>query len=94
MPIQNTHVAVVGGGIGGLTAALLLARAGAAVTVFERVSEPREVGAGLLLQPNGLAVLDSLSLSQPRSPRAQARRRCRANTRWRPHRQRDRAALR
>jgi 2-polyprenyl-6-methoxyphenol hydroxylase-like FAD-dependent oxidoreductase len=63
MPIKNTHVAVVGGGIGGLAAALLLARAGAHITLLERVREPREVGAGLLLQPNGLAVLDGLSLT-------------------------------
>lgn len=58
-----TDVAVVGGGIGGLTAALLFARHGATVTILERIREPREVGAGLLLQPNGLAVLDGLSLA-------------------------------
>jgi 2-polyprenyl-6-methoxyphenol hydroxylase-like FAD-dependent oxidoreductase len=63
MPTQNIHVAVVGGGIGGLAAALLLARASAHVTLLERTREPRDVGAGLLLQPNGLAVLDGLSLS-------------------------------
>ncbi|TMR91425.1 FAD-dependent oxidoreductase [Nonomuraea basaltis] len=61
--IRNTQVTVVGGGIGGLTAALLLARAGAGVTLLERAPEPREAGAGLLLQPNGLAVLDGLSLA-------------------------------
>ncbi|HVJ97707.1 MAG TPA: NAD(P)/FAD-dependent oxidoreductase, partial [Acidimicrobiia bacterium] len=53
---------VVGGGPGGAVAALLLARAGYAVTVVERVAEPRAVGAGILLQPNGLAVLYGLGL--------------------------------
>ncbi|HET9944206.1 MAG TPA: NAD(P)/FAD-dependent oxidoreductase [Actinomycetes bacterium] len=56
------HVVVVGAGIGGMTAALLIARTGASVTLLERVAEPAAVGAGLLLQPNGLAVLDGLGL--------------------------------
>jgi 2-polyprenyl-6-methoxyphenol hydroxylase-like FAD-dependent oxidoreductase len=56
-------VVVVGAGIGGLTAALLLSRIGAAVTVLERERQPDELGAGLLLQPNGLAVLDGLGLT-------------------------------
>lgn len=56
------NAVVVGAGIGGATAALLLARAGLEVTLFERVPEPRAVGAGLLLQPNGLAVLQGLGL--------------------------------
>lgn len=53
---------VVGGGPGGAVAALLLARTGFDVTVLERVAEPRAVGAGILLQPNGLAVLYGLGL--------------------------------
>lgn len=56
------HVVVVGAGIGGMAAALLVARTGASVTLLERVAEPAAVGAGLLLQPNGLAVLDGLGL--------------------------------
>lgn len=60
--IDNRDVAVVGGGIGGLTAALCLARAGANVTVFEQTAQPREVGAGILLMNNGLAVLAGLGL--------------------------------
>lgn len=55
-------VAVVGGGIGGLAAACLLARAGDDVTLFERVEAPKPVGAGFLLQPTGLAVLSALGL--------------------------------
>jgi glycine/D-amino acid oxidase-like deaminating enzyme len=40
---------IVGAGIGGLTAAIALRRAGVETTVFERAGELREVGAGLLL---------------------------------------------
>jgi len=58
----EAQVLVVGAGIGGLSVALLFARAGAAVTVLEKVADPGEVGAGLLLQPNGLAVLSGLGL--------------------------------
>jgi 2-polyprenyl-6-methoxyphenol hydroxylase-like FAD-dependent oxidoreductase len=52
----------VGGAIGGAAAALLLAERGAEVTCFERVAEPRAVGAGIALQPNGMAVLAGLGL--------------------------------
>ncbi|HZP41719.1 MAG TPA: NAD(P)/FAD-dependent oxidoreductase [Candidatus Binatia bacterium] len=64
MPLEGRHVAVVGAGIGGIAAALLLARGGARVTLFERDPEPRTVRAGLLLQPNGLAVLYGLDLDE------------------------------
>lgn len=56
-------VIVVGGGIGGLTAALCLARAGREVALLEQVARPREVGAGILLMNNGLAVLAGLGLA-------------------------------
>jgi 2-polyprenyl-6-methoxyphenol hydroxylase-like FAD-dependent oxidoreductase len=45
-----------------MATALLLAKVGASVTVVERVEFPAAVGAGLLLQPNGLAVLRALGL--------------------------------
>ncbi|MCV3271015.1 FAD-dependent monooxygenase [Roseobacter sinensis] len=53
---------VVGGGIGGLACATALARRGVAVTLYERAPEIREVGAGLQVSPNGLAVLRALGL--------------------------------
>jgi 2-polyprenyl-6-methoxyphenol hydroxylase-like FAD-dependent oxidoreductase len=56
-------VVVAGAGIGGAATALLLARSGARVTLCERVGEPRAVGAGILLQPNGIAVLTGLGLA-------------------------------
>lgn len=64
MGVSGADVVVVGAGIGGLTAALLLADIGAQVTLLERVDEPGDVGAGILLQPNGLAVLDALGLGE------------------------------
>lgn len=55
-------IAVVGYGTAGQAAALFLARGGHAVEVFERSAELRPVGAGFLLQPTGLGVLDALEL--------------------------------
>ncbi len=56
------NIAVVGAGTAGSAATLLLARAGHAVTLFERVAKPGPVGAGITLQPTGQAVMASLGL--------------------------------
>ncbi|MFI8092824.1 FAD-dependent monooxygenase [Streptomyces sp. NPDC086080] len=56
------HVVVVGGGIGGLTAAAALHRAGRRVTVLERADTLRPVGAGISLAPNALRALDVIGL--------------------------------
>lgn len=63
MNIADLHVIVVGGGTGGCASALLLARAGAHVTIIERVAQPHAVGAGIALAANGMAVLESLGLA-------------------------------
>ncbi|MGE0499311.1 MAG: FAD-dependent oxidoreductase [Rhizobiaceae bacterium] len=55
-------IAVVGAGPAGLAAALLLRRDGHSVSIFERFERPAPVGSGLILQPTGLTVLDSLGL--------------------------------
>lgn len=55
-------IAVVGSGTGGAASALLLAGDGHAVDLFERVPDPRPVGAGLLLQPLGQRILGTLGL--------------------------------
>jgi 2-polyprenyl-6-methoxyphenol hydroxylase-like FAD-dependent oxidoreductase len=57
------RVAVVGSGTGGAASALLLARDGHAVELYERVPDPRPVGAGILLQPLGQRVLGTLGLA-------------------------------
>lgn len=62
MQLDSLRVTVVGGAIGGCTTALLLARAGAHVTLLERVAQPRAVGAGIAIAANGQAVLDGLGL--------------------------------
>ena len=56
-------VAIAGAGPAGLAVALLLARAGHRVTIFERFREPRPIGSGLMLQPTGMAVLAELGLA-------------------------------
>ena len=56
------RVAVVGGGVAGCAAAILLRAQGHDVTLFEAVADPRPVGAGLLLQPTGQAILQRLGL--------------------------------
>jgi 2-polyprenyl-6-methoxyphenol hydroxylase-like FAD-dependent oxidoreductase len=55
---------VVGCGIGGMAAALSLARRGVRVTLFEAFETPRPVGSGLLLQPTGLRALDRLGVGE------------------------------
>jgi salicylate hydroxylase len=66
---------IVGAGIGGLTAALALAKAGFSVAMFERAAALEEFGAGLQLTPNAtriLAGIDALEAVQSRAmtPRA------------------------
>ncbi|WP_432842476.1 3-hydroxybenzoate 6-monooxygenase [Dactylosporangium sp. CA-092794] len=55
---------VVGGGIGGLGAALALARDGYEATVLERAAEFTEIGAGIQLGPNFMRALDRLGLRE------------------------------
>jgi len=61
----NLSIAIIGGGIGGLAAALSLLRAGFDVQVYEQVSELREVGAGIVLTPNVSRLLHGMGLSKP-----------------------------
>lgn len=58
------RVAVAGGGIGGLTAALALLRRGIDVEVYEQAAELKEVGAGVQLSANGSRALYELGIAE------------------------------
>ena len=68
-PPSTLPVLVAGGGIGGLAAALALARRGHAVKVLEQTPQIGEIGAGIQLGPNAFAALDALGVG----PAARAR---------------------
>ncbi|WP_459545746.1 FAD-dependent monooxygenase [Nocardia sp. X0981] len=61
-PDNSIDVLVVGGGIGGLSAAFALSRLGLKIRVLERAKEFGEVGAGLQLAPNCTRILDDYGL--------------------------------
>ena len=58
------RVVIVGGGIGGLAAALALRQAGFSAHVYEQASVLREVGAGVAISPNAVKVLHRLGLAE------------------------------
>jgi 2-polyprenyl-6-methoxyphenol hydroxylase-like FAD-dependent oxidoreductase len=62
MRSHKFNIGIIGGGIGGVAAAVGLHRAGIDVTVYERAVELREVGAGMMLWPNATRVLKQLGL--------------------------------
>lgn len=59
---RDDGVLIAGGGIGGLSAAVALQRAGVPVEVFEQAPRLEEVGAGVSLWPNAMRALASLGL--------------------------------
>jgi salicylate hydroxylase len=61
---MSKRIAIVGGGIGGLSAALLLLQRGFDVQVYERAPELLEVGAGLQMGPNAVRIIQSMGLSE------------------------------
>jgi 2-polyprenyl-6-methoxyphenol hydroxylase-like FAD-dependent oxidoreductase len=56
-------VGIIGAGTAGCAAATLLARAGHVVTLYERFPAPSPVGAGIVMQPTGLHVLERLGIA-------------------------------
>ena len=56
---------IVGGGIGGLTAALALARRGIPSQVIEQAAAFKEIGAGIQLGPNVFRMFERLGLIEP-----------------------------
>jgi len=59
----QTSIAIVGGGIGGLTAAVLLLRAGFDVQVYEQSKALSEVGAGINIGPNASRILHRIGIA-------------------------------
>ena len=57
------QIAIIGGGIGGLTAAFALRQAGFHAEVFEQAPALLDVGAAIAIWPNAMRVLDRLQLS-------------------------------
>lgn len=60
--MKSLRIAIAGAGTTGLAAAAFLMRAGHEVALLERYGEPQPLGAGILLQPTGLACLAQLGL--------------------------------
>ena len=61
---HRTSIAIIGGGIGGLTAAACLLRAGFDVHVYEQASRLSEVGAGINIGPNASRILRRLGIAE------------------------------
>ena len=64
----SLRIAIVGSGTAGPAAATFLARAGHDVQLFERAPQKLPVGAGFLLQPTGLSVLNELGITDALLP--------------------------
>ena len=62
--LRRASVAIIGGGIGGLTAATLLLRAGFDVQVYEQARALEEVGAGIRIGPNASRILHRLGIAE------------------------------
>ncbi|MEP6901846.1 MAG: FAD-dependent monooxygenase [Actinomycetota bacterium] len=60
--MAKLSVGIIGGGIGGLTAAVALRHFGIDATVYEKAENLRELGAGMMLWANATRVLDELGL--------------------------------
>ncbi|TDL08632.1 salicylate hydroxylase [Mycolicibacterium obuense] len=61
---KTLRVAIVGAGIGGLTAALALRAQGIDARVYEQATELRALGAGVSIAPNGARVFDGLGVGK------------------------------
>src|SRR5947209_10660313 len=64
MPAKSIRAAIIGGGIGGLSAANALVRRGIDVTVYEQAPALGEVGAGVFIYPNSLRQLERMGLGE------------------------------
>src|SRR4051794_32366615 len=64
MPKQTLQIAIIGAGIGGLTAAACLRRIGFSVTIYEQARGFTRLGAGIQQAPNAVRVLYGLGLKE------------------------------
>src|SRR5215471_1146159 len=62
--MKVSRISIVGGGIGGLSAALALQHFGYRVSVFEQARELREIGAGVTITPNAMHALHFLNVGE------------------------------
>jgi salicylate hydroxylase len=62
--MKVSRISIVGGGIGGLSAALALQHFGYRVSVFEQTRELREIGAGVVITPNAMHALNFLGVGE------------------------------
>ncbi|MCU4971247.1 FAD-dependent monooxygenase [Halobacteria archaeon AArc-m2/3/4] len=62
--MTDVSISILGGGIGGLCAALALRQVGFEPTVYERTDELRPVGSGIWIPPNGMAALEVLGVAE------------------------------
>ena len=64
MPAKKPSFAIVGAGMGGLTAAAILHRAGFQVQVYEQAARFEPVGAGIQMMPNSMKVLRRIGIEE------------------------------
>ena len=62
--MKDSRISIVGGGIGGLSAALALQHFGFRVSVFEQARELREIGAGVTITPNAMHALNFFGVGE------------------------------
>lgn len=65
---RDIRIAIVGAGIGGLTAAIALAQRGIDAQLYEQAQALREVGAGIGLGPNAMKILRALGIEASITP--------------------------
>ncbi len=60
--LRQMKIAIIGGGIGGLTTALALKQSGHEVTIYESAPEIKPVGAGIIMANNAMQIFDKLGV--------------------------------
>ena len=66
--MKKYRILIAGAGIGGLTAASCLAKAGHHVEIYEQAPQLAEIGAGIQISANAMHVLRSLGMEDCTTP--------------------------